>query len=161
MFYFLVIWFATLSVPQYIMLIRLPNSTHNYIRFFLNAEGSFKCFYFMFIRVSKLTLKITYVLFYLVQVMLAYSCHYHICPVDTVKTVYSRIAYFKWKNTFSGRIKLVLYICQMQRNFPHLKTFLWRLLWTNRLIFVHFNLSFLHSNRNTSKYNFSTFISKL
>lgn len=124
LFYFLVMWFATLSVPQYIMLIRLPSYTHNSIKFFLNAEGSFNCFYFMFTRMSIFKVKFTYIFFNLMQIVLADSCHYNVCPIDTVKTIYSRITFLNIIRTFFGHKELVLYTCLAQRNFPRLKTFL-------------------------------------
>lgn len=92
------------------------------MRFFLKAVGSFKCFYFMCTRVSKLAKTSTYVFLYLMQVMFAYSCHYYICPINTVKTVDSWITFLYEKGTFFVHKALVLCTYQEQKSSPHLKT---------------------------------------
>ena len=92
------------------------------MRFFLNAGGSFKCFYFTFTRVSMIGIEVTYVLLYLMQVMFAYSCHYYICPINTVKTVDSWVTFLYEKGTFFAHKALVLCTYQEQKSSPHLKT---------------------------------------
>ena len=47
------------------------------------------------------------------QVMLAYSCHNDIGPVDAVETIYPRVSSFINKiSTFSERLRSVKCICQ-------------------------------------------------